>query len=155
MATSLPFILLDSMGFLPFVPKTSPTIFWFLVGISLGLYPLTHWLPSRYLLLRVCLLNHSSFQDKTPYFISPPPLSTLPKWIRIGGSLFAYPYGMHQVAPTHCFLLLGEMPSQQGIFLKRSLNKNLKIESFSPHHQTTLSESLDQGLTSPVLAEYK
>ena len=46
MATSLPFILLDSMGFLPFVPKTSPTIFWFLVRISLGLYPLTHWFPA-------------------------------------------------------------------------------------------------------------
>ena len=144
MATSFPFILLDSMGFLPFVPKTSPIVFGFLWA-SLQDYPLTRWLLGHYLLLRVCLLHHSSFQDKTPYFISPPPpfcLTQMDKDWKL--SLSTYPYGMHQVALTHCFPLLGEMSSQQGIFPKRSLSKNPKIKPFSSHHQTTPSESLDQ-----------
>ena len=36
------------------------------------------------------------------FFPPPPPpsFSALPKWIRIGGSLPTYPYGMHQVAPA-------------------------------------------------------
>ena len=40
------------------------------------------------------------------------------------------------------------MPSQQGIFPKRSLGRNPKIDSFSSHHQTTPSESLDRRPTS-------
>ena len=42
------FILLDSMGFLPFVPKASPTVFGFL-WTSLQDYPLTRWLSRHYL----------------------------------------------------------------------------------------------------------
>ena len=47
------------------------------------------------------------------------------------------------------------MPSQQGIFPKRSLDGNPKIDHFSPHHQTTPSKSFHRGLTFPVLVRYK
>ena len=50
---------------------------------------------------------------------------------------------------------LGKMPSQQGIFPKRSLDGNPKIDHFSPHHQTTPSKSFHRGPTFPVLVRYK
>ena len=81
-------------------------------------------------------------------------LFALPEWIRIRDSLSLYLYGMHQVVQALCLPLLGEMPSQQGIFPKRSLSRNPKIDPFSLHHQTTPSESLDRGPTSPILAGY-
>ena len=81
-------------------------------------------------------------------------LFALPEWIRIRDSLSLYLYGMHQVVQALCLPLLGEMPSQQGIFPKRSLSRNPKIDPFSLHHQTTPSESLDRGPTSPILVGY-
>ena len=48
MATFLPFILLEFIGFLPFVPKASPTVFGFLWA-SLQDCPLTCWLLGHYL----------------------------------------------------------------------------------------------------------
>ena len=134
MATSLPFILLDSMGFLPFVPKASSTIFSFLWAF-LEDYPLTHRLPGHYLCSKCacCTTLHS----RTELFVLflPLPLFVLPAWIRIGGSLsLYYPYGMHQVTPALCLPLLGEIPSQQSIFPKRNLDGNSKIDPFSPHH---------------------
>ena len=62
---------------------------------------------------------------------------------------------MHQVVSVVCLPLLGQMPSQEGIFPERSLGRNHKIDPFSPHHQTTPSKSLDRGPTSPILARYK
>ena len=50
MVTSLPFILLNSMGFLPLVPRASPTVFGFLWA-SLQDCPLTRWLLDHYLCL--------------------------------------------------------------------------------------------------------
>ena len=86
--------------------------------------------------------------QKPPLFCFSFHLSHLTKWIRVWVSLSSYLYGMHQVVLTLCLPLLGEMPSQQGIFPKRSLGRNPKIDSFSSHHQTTPSESLDRRPTS-------
>ena len=74
MATSLPFILLESMGFLHFVLKTSPTVFGFLWA-SLQDFPLIRWLFGHYLYLECacCAIHHS----KTKFlvlFLLPPPL---------------------------------------------------------------------------------
>ena len=54
----------DSMGFLPFTPRASPTIFG-LLWASFQDYPPTHWLPLP--LLSTCLLHHYSFHDKIPF----------------------------------------------------------------------------------------
>ena len=63
------FILLDDMGFLPFVPKAPPTVFGFFVGISPRLP--TNSLVARPLpLLKACLPHHSPSPDKIPYFVS-------------------------------------------------------------------------------------
>ena len=149
-----PFILLNSMGFLPFVPKVSPAVFGFL-WVSLQDYPLTCWLPGHYLSLEcACCTTPYSWAKLLVLFLHFP-LFVLPEWIRIGGSLSTHPYSMHQVVQAFCLPLLGEMPSQQGIFPQKSLDMNLKIVHFSPYYQTTPSESLDQGPTSLVLAGYK
>ena len=87
MATSFPFILLEFMGFLPFLPKAIPTIFWFFAGISLGLP--TKLLVVRPLpVLRVCLPHHSPFPNKIHCFVSLP-FTALPppKLIRVEGFL--------------------------------------------------------------------
>ena len=52
------------MGFLPFTPRASPTVFG-LLWASFQDYPLTHWLPL--LLLSTCLLQRYSFHDKIPF----------------------------------------------------------------------------------------
>ena len=53
---------------------------------------------------------------------------------------------MHKVVPALCLPLFSEMPSQQGIFPKRSLGKNPKIDHFSlttkPHPLSPLTEGL-------------
>ena len=128
--------------------------FWLLVSILLG--SPTNLLVARPLPLpKVCLLHHSQFQDKTSLFCFSLTLFALLEWIRIGGSLSIYLYGMHQVVQAFCLPLLGKMPSQQGIFSKRSLKRNPKIDHFSPHHQTTPFKTLDFGLTSLVLVGYR
>ena len=66
-----PFILFDSMGFLPFVPKASPIVFGFFVGIFLR-FPTNLLVTGPLSLLRACLLHHSPFPDKIPCFVSPP-----------------------------------------------------------------------------------
>ena len=125
MATSLPFILLEFMGFLPFIPKAIPTIFWFFAGISLGLP--TKLLVVRPLpVLRVCLPHHSPFPDKIHCFVSLP-LTTLPppKWIRVKGSLHLLLWHASS-GPSLCLLLLGEMSSQQSIPPKEALAETLE-----------------------------
>ena len=86
MATSLPFTLLDSMGYLPFVPKASSTIFSFLWAF-LEDYPLTRRLPGHYLCSKCACCT--TFHSRTKLFVLflPLPLFVLPAWIRIGGSL--------------------------------------------------------------------
>ena len=54
----------DSMGFLPFTPRASPTVFG-LLWASFQDYSLTLWLPLP--LLSTCLLQHYSFHDKIPF----------------------------------------------------------------------------------------
>ena len=71
MATSLPFILLDSMGFLPFVPKAQPTVFGFLWA-SLQDYPLTLWLPDHYFCLECACCN--TLHSRTKFFVLSLPL---------------------------------------------------------------------------------
>ena len=82
MAISLPFILLEFIGFLPFVPKAVPTIFWFLVSISPGL-PTNLLVAQPLPLLRACLSHHYPFPDKIHCFVPPPPphlyLASLPQ----------------------------------------------------------------------------
>ena len=86
MATSLPFILLDSMGFFHFVLKVSPTIFFFLWA-PLQDNPLTCWLPAHYLYSE-CVCCTIFIPGQNSLFCSSPfPLSALPEWIRIEGSL--------------------------------------------------------------------
>ena len=102
------FILLDSMGFLPFVPKALPTVFGFLWA-SLQDYPPTCWLPGHYFYSECacCTTLHSKTKLFVLFLPPPPSFSALPKWIRIEGSLPTYPYGMHQVAPALCLPLFG------------------------------------------------
>ena len=54
----------NSMGFLPFTPRASPTVFG-LLWASFQDYPPTHWLPMP--LLSTCLLHHYSFHEKIPF----------------------------------------------------------------------------------------
>ena len=54
----------DSMGFLPFTLKASPTVFG-LLWASFQDYPPTHWLPLP--LLCTCLLHRYSFHDKISF----------------------------------------------------------------------------------------
>ena len=75
-----------------------------------------------------------------------------PQWIRIEGSLYLPLWGASS-GPSLCLPLLGEIPSSKAFF-ERSLDKNPRIDPFSPHRQTTLLESLDRGPTSHVLAGY-
>ena len=58
----------DSMGFLPFTPRDSPTVFG-LLWASFKDYPPSHWLPLP--LLSTCLLQRYSFQDKIPFCFVP------------------------------------------------------------------------------------
>ena len=120
-ATSLLFILLDSMGFLPFVPKASPTFFF--LGTFLQDYPLTHWLPDHYLHLECVCYTTPHSRTKLLILFLPFLLSILLEWIRIRVSLFTYSYGMHRVVQALCLPLLGELPSQQGIFPKEGLTR--------------------------------
>ena len=88
-------------------------------------------------------------------FVSPLTFLALPEWIRAWAPLSTYLYGIYQVVPSLYLPLLGKMPSQQGIFPKRGLGRNSKIDHFSPHHQTTPSKSLHRGPTFHVLVRYK
>ena len=56
----------NSMGFLPFTPRDSPTILG-LLWASFQNYPLTHWLPRPMPLFNSCLLHHYSFHDKISF----------------------------------------------------------------------------------------
>ena len=58
----------DSMGFLPFTPRDSPTVFG-LLWASFKDYPPSHWLPLP--LLSTCLLQRYSFHDKIPFCFVP------------------------------------------------------------------------------------
>lgn len=71
------------------------------------------------------------------------------------GFLSTYLYSLHQVVQALWLPLLGEFSFQQGIFPKRSLDRNLEIDPFSPHHQTAPFKSLDRRPTSSVLARYR
>ena len=126
-----PFYTVSFHGISPFCPQGFTNRFWFIVGIPPGLP--TNPLVARPLpLLKVCLLHHSSFQDKTPCFVSPFPLFVLPEWIKIGGFLFTYPYGMHRVVTVFCLSLFGRNAIPARPFSKRSLGRNLKISPFLP-----------------------
>ena len=106
---------------------------------------------------RVCLLRHSSFQDKTYLFLFfPLTFPALPQWIRIGGSLSLLTHmACIQWPQLFACLFWVKCHPSKAFSPKRSFNKNPKIDPFFPHHQTTLSESLDREPISPVLARYK
>ena len=78
MATSLPFILLEFMGFLPFVPKVVPTIFDFL-WTSLQDCPLNYWLPGHYLCSKCACHTTLHFQTKLTVLFPSPSLLTSPQ----------------------------------------------------------------------------
>lgn len=140
LATSHPFYTSEFYGISPFGPQGFTNHFLFLVGISP--YLPTNLLVSQLLpLLRVFLLQHSPFPNKIPCFVSPPPpyLPNL-QWIRTRGPHYTYPYDMHQVAPAMLTSFgLNSIPARH--FSKKSLGRNLKIDIFSPHRQTTPSKS--------------
>ena len=91
-------------------PKASPTIFGFLWA-SLQDCPLTCWLPCHYLCSKCACYTTLHPQKKFLVMFLSFLNFYLPEWIRIGGSLYTYLYDMHQVAPTLCLPLLGEMSS--------------------------------------------
>ena len=66
------FILLDFMGFLPFVPKASSTIFSFLWAF-LEDYPLTRRLPGHYLCSKCACCTTFIPEQKTLFCFSPSP----------------------------------------------------------------------------------
>ena len=53
---------------------------------------------------------------------------------------------LHKVVPTLYLPLFSEMPSQQGIFPKRSLGRNPKIDHFSPTTKPHPLSPLTEGL---------
>ena len=118
------------MGFLPFTPRTSPTVFGSLWA-SFQDYPLTHWLPRPLPLFSLCLLYHYPFHDKIPFclFLL---YTSLPHYLALWHA---------SDGPNHLLLLLDKIPSQQDIFSKRSHGRKPNIDPFSPHHQTTSFES--------------
>ena len=75
-ATSLLFIWLHSMRFLPFVPKASPTIFG--LWASLHVYPLTCWLPGHYICPECACYTTPHSWTKLLILFLPFPLSVLP-----------------------------------------------------------------------------
>ena len=120
------------MGFLPFTPRASPTVFG-LLWASFQDYPPTHWLPLP--LLSTCLLHHYSFHDKIPFCLLLLYTSTSRfKWILHYLALWHASDG-----PNHLLLLLGKISSQKDIFPKEVMAGNQIY--FSPHHQTRPSES--------------
>ena len=121
------------MGFLPFTHRALPTVFG-LLRASFQDYSPTHWLPLP--LLNTCLLHHYSFHDKIPFCLLLLYTSTSRfKWIPHYLALWHASDGLN-----HLLLLLGKIPSQQDIFPKEVMARNQIY--FSPHHQTTPSESL-------------
>ena len=146
-ATSPLLILLDSMGFLPFIPKASPTIFGFL-WTSLQDYLLTRWLPNHYLYLECACCTTPHSKTKLLVLFLPFPLSVLPEWIRIGGShSLPTPMTCIKLSQPFACLFWARCHPSKAFFPKRRLGKNLKIDPFSPYHQTTPFKSLNRGPT--------
>ena len=100
-------------------------------------------------------LHHTSFPNKNglscllPLFV----FTTL-IWIRV--NLLPHLSLWHASSGSSSYLLLlGERSSQQDIFPQKSLSGIPKIDSLSPHRQTTPFHTFDPWPTSDVLAGYK
>ena len=103
------------MGFLPFTFRASPIVFGSLWA-SIQDYPPTHWLPRPLPLLSTCLLH-----DKIPFCLLLLYTST------------SLPSSMACISgPNHLLLLLGKIPSQQGIYPKRSYGRKPNIDRLFP-----------------------
>ena len=103
------------MGFLPFSPRASPTVFG-LLWESFQDYPFTHWLPRPLPLFSSCLLYHYPFHDKSCCIPLP---HYLVLWHASDG-------------PNHLLLLLSKILSQQDIFPKRSHGRKSNIDPLFP-----------------------
>ena len=108
------------MGFLPFTPRASPTIFG-LLWASFQDYPPTHWLPLP--LLSTCLLQRYSFHDKIPFCLFLLYTSTS-KWLNkdwaislpssmacINRPFFLFPYFFLHYSPSVPPFFLPWLPS--------------------------------------------
>ena len=143
MVTSLPFILLDSMGYLSFVPRASPTIFGFLWA-SLEDCPLTCWLPGHYPYLKCsyCTTPHPWKKFLVLFLLSLN--SCLPQWMRIGGSLYvALWHASSGPSPLLASFRWNAILVRH--FPKWSLDRNLRTNSLSstgtkPHPLNPLIE---------------
>ena len=127
--TSIPFIL-KFMGFYPFVPQVVPTSFGFLWA-SLQDYLLTYWLPGHYLCSEGACHTILYFQTKVLVLFLSHSLPFSPQRIKVEGSLHLLLWHASS-GPNLCLPLLGEIPSQQSIFLKGVSAGTLKQISFLP-----------------------
>ena len=138
----------------PFYPQGFTNCFCLVVGIPSRLP--TNPLVARPLpLLKIHLLHHYSFRDKIQFCLFLLYTSTSRfKWIRIGLP-HHLPLWHASDGPSHILLLLGKIPSQQGIFLKEVTAGNQIQTHFPPTAKPHPLNPLDHGLTSIVLVGYK
>ena len=132
----------DLMGFLPFTPRDSPTIFG-LLQASFQDYSLTHWLPLP--LLSTYLLHRYSFHDKIPFLFIPV----------VYLYLTAQLYGMHQMVPTIYYFFWVRYHPSRIYSQKKSWQETKYRPPFPPTTKPRLLNPLDRGPTSLVLAGYR
>ena len=132
-----PFILLDSVGFLHFIPKAPPTVFGFLWA-SFQDCPLTPWLPSHYLCSERACFTIPYLQTKYLVLFLPP-LNCCPhQWIRIRLP-HHLPLWHVSSGPSPLLASFGQNATLARLFPKRSLGWNPRIDPlFSPPPNHTL-----------------
>ena len=139
------------MGFLPFVPKASPTVFGFLWA-SLQDYPPTHLLPGHYFYSEcACCTTLHSRTKLFVWFLSPPPplllcLTQMDKNWRLSPYLPLW-HASSGPGPSLASFLVKCHPNK-AFSPKKSLDKNPKIDLFPP---TTKPHSLNPLTEDPPL----
>ena len=127
------------MGFLPFTPRASPTVFG-LLWVSFQDYPPTHWLPMP--LLSTCLLHRYLFHDKIPFCLFLLYAST------------SLPSSMACIPTIYYFFWVKYHPNKV-----YSQKKSQQETKYRPHFLPTTKphplNPLDCGPTSLVLAGYR
>ena len=140
------------MGFLPFVPKASPTVFGFLWA-SLQDYPPTHLLPGHYFYSEcACCTTLHSRTKLFVWFLSPPPRPLLLCLTQMDKNWRLSPYlplwhASSGPGPSLASFLVKCHPNK-AFSPKKSLDKNPKIDLFPP---TTKPHSLNPLTEDPPL----
>ena len=133
------------MGFLPFTPRASSTVFGLLWAFFQD-YPLTHWLPRPLPLFSSCLLHHYPSHDKIPFYLfllytstSLPSSMACIRW----SQLFYY------------FFWVRYHPSKISFPKEVTAGNQIQTPLFPPTTKPRPLNPLDRGPTSLVLAGYR